>query len=293
MARTLTILLPLFAAAFFFTSCTKEDDKNCGRYFGRIKVVDADLNDITTTGAVRSIALYLFDGNGFVREIEANGLEPIFLGNNIREPFTFVAWGNKKADSLQIPQLSPGASLKEPWMRARTKTNGTLLPLSDLFYGRQMFQGSNPQKQKDICIVLKRCVAGISVRTVHLAGQFGQSAESHSIKLRGAASAINFLGDYESSTVAYEPYLKIDAQNDLYAPPFRIFPTNEEQAIEIDIFRGNNKLITLKKDNTGNLLRPITGKHTEIIIVFNTNLEVAVTANVLNWEEQTNQDTEM
>lgn len=293
MARTLTILLPLLAAALFFTSCIKEDEKDCSRYISRIKVVDADLNDITNTGVVRSIALYLFDSNGFVREIETNELAPVFLGDNITEPFTLVAWGNKNADSLQIPQLLPGASLKESWMQARTQTNELLQPLNDLFYGRQMFPKAAARNEKDIYIVLKRCIAGLSVRTIHLAEQFGQSAEPHSIKVRGAANAINFLGDYASSTTAYEPLLITDAQNDLYAPLFRIFPADTEQAIEIDIFRGTGKLVTLKTDNKGNLLRPITGKHTEIVIDFNKSLEVAVSVSVLNWEQQTNQETEM
>lgn len=293
MARSLTILLPLLAAAFFLTSCKDDDEKGCGQYISRIKVMDADLNDITTTGAVRSIALYLFDSNGFVREIETNELDPVFLGDNITEPFTLIAWGNRNADSLQIPQLLSGTSLKESWMQARTKTNGLLQPLNDLFYGLQIYPGADAQNKNDICIVLKRCVAGLSVRTIHLAEQFGQPAEPYSIKVRGAANAINFCGDYASNVIAYEPLLTMDAQNDLHAPLFRFFPAGVEQAIEIDLFGGKDKLITINTDNKGHLLRPIIGKHTEIVIDFSKSMEVAVTVNVLNWEQQTNQETEM
>ena len=74
-------------------------------------------------------------------------------------------------------------------------------------------------------------------------------------------------------------------------PPFRIFPTGEGKGIEIDIYRGQDKVCTVERDNEGKPLYVMAGKQTDIEIDFK-NTQIKATVKVLSWGE-VNQNTEI
>ena len=82
-----------------------------------------------------------------------------------------------------------------------------------------------------------------------------------------------------------------DEQGNVHVPPFRIFPTGEGKGIEIDIYRGQDKVCTVERDNEGKPLYVMAGKQTDIEIDFK-NTQIKATVKVLPWGE-VNQNTEI
>lgn len=80
-------------------------------------------------------------------------------------------------------------------------------------------------------------------------------------------------------------------QGDAYAPPFRIFPTREGEYIEVEIYRGQEKLCTVTQDSELQPLRAAAGKQTDIEIDFR-KTEIRAFVKVLPWGE-VEQETEM
>lgn len=77
----------------------------------------------------------------------------------------------------------------------------------------------------------------------------------------------------------------------LYTPPFRIFPTEEGEYIEVEIYRGQEKLCTVTHDEQQQPLCAAAGKQTDIEIDFR-YAEVRTFVKVLPWGE-VEQETEM
>ena len=77
----------------------------------------------------------------------------------------------------------------------------------------------------------------------------------------------------------------------LMFPLSGIFPTEEGKGIEIDIYRGQDKVCTVERDNEGKPLYVMAGKQTDIEIDFK-NTQIKATVKVLPWGE-VNQNTEI
>ena len=102
-------------------------------------------------------------------------------------------------------------------------------------------------------------------------------------------SNIDRLAELFPNCVTEKP--KTDEQGNVHVPPFRIFPTEEGKGIEIDIYRGQDKVCTVERDNEGKSLYVMAGKQTDIEIDFK-NTQIKATVKVLPWGE-VNQNTEI
>ena len=76
------------------------------------------------------------------------------------------------------------------------------------------------------------------------------------------------MGKVTGESAGYRPPTVTDGQGDAYAPPFRIFPTREGEYIEVEIYRGQEKLCTVTQDSELQPLRAAAGKQTDIEIDF-------------------------
>ena len=138
---------------------------------------------------------------------------------------------------------------------------------------------------------MKRMAAGLSIRTRYLAERYPYQGETYTFIVRGTGSEVDFMGKVTGENARYKPPTFTDEQGDAYAPPFRIFPTQEEECIEVEIYRGQEKLCTITQDNELHLLRAEAGKQTDIEIDFR-KTEIRVFVKVLPWGE-VEQETEM
>lgn len=276
-----------------FYGCIREDTDGCAQYAVSVKIVDAENHDITSTGAVVSVNLYLFDQNGFLRMVPKGTSTDYLIGEASDKDLTLVAWGNLETDSLEVPELFVGTSLEDARIALLKRSNGNNLPSSDLFYNRLDLNADTRTSVNgsSSVIVLQRLVAGISIRTNALEKYFGASAKTWHIIVHGAGDSLNFLGCTTGKQSGYEPETVLNASGDLYVPPFRIFPTEQDGNLTIDLYRGQNKVFSTSMDEDGNTLRAPTGKILNLNIDFSSaHSKIIVT--VSDWEDIT-QNTDM
>ena len=88
-----------------------------------------------------------------------------------------------------------------------------------------------------------------------------------------------------------KPASYTDKQGDVYTLPFRIFPTAQEEYIEIDIYREHEIIYTITQDNNFKKLHAPAGKQTDINIDFHYTPPL-ITMDVLPWAN-IHQDTEL
>lgn len=279
------------------TGCVREDVDGCLQYSLSVKVVDADGNDITSSGTVTSVELYLFNADGFVRLIPKGTSTDYVFAEEEGSALTLVAWGNLKADSLNIPQLAVGTSLEDAQIQLLQRLNGNDLPSTDLFYSRLELSDSTTTtrgiSQTTATLVLQRLSASMSIRTYSFTNHFGETQDGDTCRVvvRGAGNSINFLGKLTGGDAGYEPDIRENSTGDLYAPSFRIFPTEEGGSLAIDIYQGSTLLFTTSTDDEGDALQASSGNHLSVSIDF-ANAKAKITVSVTNWED-IDQNTEM
>lgn len=265
-------ILRLFAFAVLITaaySCIREDMDDCLQYSLKVKAVDIEGNDITTSGTLTSVDIYLFDENGFVRMVPQGSSTDFLLGADKQKPLTLVAWGNLKSDTLKMPELAVGTPLKDARIELIQKEDGYHLPATDIFYSRQEVTGTATRGmlEETLVLTLERRVAGMTIRTKNLENKFGAGTPCHFV-VYGVGNALNFMGEPTGGTVGYHPQVNHDDVNDIQAPAFRILPTPQENALSLRLCRGDKVLYTITTDSEGNPLMANPGEHLNIMIDF-------------------------
>lgn len=290
-------LLAVCSVLLLFAACSvREQVGDCLQYALTVKAVDAEGNDLTGSNAVTSVDIYLFDESGFVRRVPAGTSSDFMFGYDKTSTVTLVAWGNLKADSLELSDIVVGTPIQQARLSLRYMDNGNNLPITDLFYSRQVMEtGGNAATrgmvEENITLVLERRAAGMSVRTRYFAERFGNTGEPCRFVVRGTGSALNFLGQTIGEDAGYEPAAVTDGHGDTFAAPFRIFPTDSRQRIEIDILRGKEKLFTIVEDMKGQPLTALPGQQLDVDIDFR-YARIKVTVTIVPWGE-VKQDVEM
>lgn len=282
------ILLFLVPAA-----CVREETDTCVQYELNVRAVDVEGNDLTQSGALQKADVYLFNEKGFVRMVPAGISSDFLFGNDKSEKLTLVAWGNIKADTLTTAEITPGTSIEEARLKLKQHAQGSHLPITDIFYCRKELNPATTRgmQEKNITLVMERMAAGLSIRTRYLAERYPHNGTPYTFIVRGTGTEVDFTGKVIGESAGYQPLSYTDKQGDIYAPPFHIFPTEETQRIEIDIYRREEKLYTITEDNEFKPLYAPAGKQTNVDIDFRYAV-VKVTITVVPWGT-ISQDTEM
>ena len=266
--KTILRLLVLASIVFSVYSCIREDVDNCLQYSLKVKAVDIEGNDITATGSVTSVDIYMFDENGFVRMIP-QGSADYLVGTDKQKQVTLVAWGNLKSDSLKIPDLKVGTSLSDARVELIQQEDGYHLPTTDIFYSRQEVNGASTRGilEETLTLTLERRVAAMTIRTKNLEQKFGAGEPCYFV-VYGVGNALNFMGEPTGGTVGYQPKVSYTANKDGYTSAFRILPTPTENALSIRVCRGSTILYTVSEDYLGNPLVAVPGEQLNIVIDF-------------------------
>lgn len=277
-------------------SCVKENREDCLQYTLHMKAADAEGNELTTGGVLEKADLYLFGEEGFIRMVQEKAFLEYYFGEERNRKLTLVAWGNVKEDTLITTEIAPGTSIEDARLLLKRHATGNHLPVTDLFYCRKELNAPATRSMtqaEDVVLVMERLSACVSIRTYDLAGRYPSgSGEPCRFIVHGTGAEMNFNARITGEEAGYEPPAHTDTQGDAYTPPFRTFPTGEGERIQVDVYRGENRLCTVTNDKYGRPLRTPAGKRTEIEIDFRP-ATVEVTIVVRPWEEQVEQNTEM
>ncbi len=289
-----SILTALYAGlAFLYASCVREDTSACMQYEVNVRVVDAEGNDLTESEVLEKSEVYLFGENGFVRMIPAGVSSDYLFGHYKDDRLTLVAWGNVKEDTLITAEIKPGTPIEEARLKLKQYARGNHLPVTDLFYCRKELSNTATRgiREESITLVMERLAAGLSIRARYLTERYADKGEGYTFIVKGTGSEMNFMGKVSGEDSGYKPLTLTDGQGDAYTPPFRIFPTEEGEYIEVEIYRGQEKLCTVTHDEQQQPLCAAAGKQTDIEIDFR-YAEVRTFVTVLPWGE-VEQETEM
>lgn len=306
--KTILRLLVLASIVFSVYSCIREDVDDCLQYSLKVKAVDTEGNDITATGSVASVDIYMFDADGFVRMIP-QGSADYLVGADKQKQLTLVAWGNLKSDSVRLPELKVGTSLSDARVELIRQEDEYHLPTTDIFYSRRDVNtiATRGILEETLTLTLERRVTAMTIRTKNLERKFG-AGDSCYFVVNGVGNALNFMGEPTGGTVGYQPNVSHTSTNDGYTSAFRILPTPQEDALTIRICRGSTVLYTIEEDYLGNPLVALPGEQLDIVIDFMASGggddpsdpdepdkpegTIKVTVNVVDWGT-VDQDTKM
>lgn len=282
----------LLCAFLFLQACVRERAGECMLYNLTVSAVDPQGNDVTASGAISTVDIYLFDENGFVRTIPRGSSTNFSFAASRDSKYTLIAWGNLKGDSLKLPQLTVGTSLENARIELLQSTLGRNLPVTDLFYSRRELSATSTKSiQNDtVRLVMERLVAGLSVDVLHAAEHFGVTNDKMQIVVRSIGSSLNFLAEPSEDEAGYAPSMsRVGDKDEWLAPLFRVFPTNADKQISIDLYRDDTLLFTITTDDDGNPLRTLPGKETYITVDFR-YARLRVSVNVVPWGSGSNQN---
>ncbi|WP_300699612.1 FimB/Mfa2 family fimbrial subunit [Bacteroides sp.] len=274
-------------------SCVREDMEECMQYALNVRAVDNEGNDLTDSGVLQKADVYLFNENGFVKMVPSGISSDFLFGHDKRQKFTLVAWGNIKKDTMIVTDIKVGTSIEEARLQLRKHAEGSYIPITDIFYCRREMSNTTTRgmQEENITLVMERLAAGISIRTRYLAERYPYTGEPYTFIVRGTGTEVDFMGKIVRENAGYRPESTTDNQGDVYAPPFRIFPTEEGGHIEIDIYRNQERIYTIVEDNDFKPLYVTAGVQTNIDIDFR-YAQVKTFVTIVPWGT-INQDTEM
>lgn len=257
---TILYLLLLLAPAVL-PGCIKEDggaDCPTAAHYLMVRSYDADNKEITGTGAIRDVVLYVFDNNG-------NYLEKITGAENLPIPLNYpegasihiVGWGNSGGGNQVMPDLAAGTPLANALVKLNnTKAENPETNASspdDLFWGNADVSlvappGETGEIRHDLSV--KRKAASMNISIKGLQGWANTTDTDFTLVVHGSRNTIDFGGNNTGDPAAYTPTLLPDNNGVFTTGIFNTFPSGDI-VVSIDIYKGNEKIYTVAADKDG------------------------------------------
>lgn len=266
-----SVLGVFFLLSLFCTSCIKEDLSDCRNYDLTMKVVDAEGEDISSSGAIHDLKAYLFGNDKFIKELPIDSGKITFTYSK-SVPVTVVAWGNLQNDTLDLPQLTSGMGITEALVQLK-KSNTQTLSAPDLFY--QSYSSVSTKSDVDEEVVelsLKRRTAQMHISFGGIITAFGGTEDEYSYIIKGAGYGLNFKGEaLLSDEHPYKPTTSWNTLNRLETPIFSIIPDdNNDDYVQVNLYKGEKLVYSIQSDTYGNKLKAVPGKMLNVIVDFAT-----------------------
>lgn len=290
------------AIAFIVSSgCIREDLSDCAFLTLKFKVHVFDESRNAPAEVIDGTQVYVFDSNGYVRTVKIEDVSDCYaVGLAKSDGVSMAAWGNLRADSIEIPVMYKGMSQIQALLKLKKSGEYCVEP-PDLFFasyrsdypstGAAMETPSFSVVGDTVILNLKRIVSSVTITAKHISDSFGPDTAGCFFVVRGTKDAINFNGETFGSVAAYKPPAYFDAERNLKTPAFKILPQEENEYLTVELHRRNEKLFSVYTDSDGELLRAYAGKQLNIVMDFGRN-NVGISVVITPWGE-TWQDTVM
>ena len=217
-ARIFLFTILYVSLTFLYTSCVREDTGNCIQYVLDMQAVDSEGNDLTATDALQKAEVYLFDEKGFIRKIPADISSDLIFGDDKNKRLTLVVWGNIKEDTLIAPDIPIGTTIEEARFRLREDTEGSHLPITDIFYCKKEVNNATTRSRQVeyLTLVMERMSASLNIRTNYLTKHCPYNGKPYTLIVRGTGTEVNFTGKITGKSAGYKPVSYTDKQGDVY-----------------------------------------------------------------------------
>lgn len=269
--------------------CFKEDLSDCPRPFQvTIKALDADRNDITESGEVEQVVLFVFDEN------QKNFKTFTITGNEVKQrkpvdihmdfpghkSLKFVAWANldEKVDYSQITTVKQLTDLYVK-LKSQSVTLATAIVAQspgDLFFGSldvQVEFGGTEMGTSHV-VEISRKTASVIITARNLPS--GEDPSAYSFVLRESPDTYNQNGELAGDMVSYKPAISGSVPGQLVAPIFLTFPTTENKPYVLEVYKNGKLVHSFTKGSDGTEFVPVVGRLLNIIIDFRIDLFVKV-----------------
>lgn len=279
-----TVLLTLL-----LSGCLKEDLSDCPRPFQvTVKAVCADGNDITESGDVEQVNLFVFDEGEKIFEVFTLSASdviqrktiPIAMAYPGRSALKFVAWGNLD-ERIDYSQIGSVQELKDLYVRLRSagsRQEGYHMVETpyDLFHGTidvtSEFGGIEPGKSQ--VIEVKRMTEGMTITAIGLKQWNGNKEGTYSYRLRESFNSCDGLGFFGGDKVYCEPRANFNDKDHFIAPLFYMFPPADGISYVLEILCDGELVFTVDRDSDGKPLNTDLGRTLNIIIDFSAELNI-------------------
>jgi hypothetical protein len=277
LAATLLLLTGLLS------SCLKEDFSDCPRPFRLfIKAVDADEKDITDSGDVQQVILFVFNENGEIVDavlldaaaVKSRKPVDIKLDYPGHQSLTFVAWGN--TGGVDFPDKASVKQLSDLYAKLKAQS-GAVQSASDLFYGNLSVpvEYGSIEPAGDQTVTIRRKTAQVFISAIHLKQWYGNKEGNYSFRLKESLNTYDQNGNLTGTAVNYIPVTQLQ-DGTLTAPVFNTYPTGSGQSYTLEILFNGEVIYTANKGSDGKAFVPEVGRLLNIIIDFRGGVSVMV-----------------
>lgn len=267
--------------------CIREDLSDCSRPFQiTIKALDADLNDITETGEVKQVALFVFDESGQVVEIfelsaeQVKDRQPIDIrllspGHKV---LSFVAWANLD-EKIDFSSPLTVKQKQDLFVRMKSQQDMAESP-GDLFYGKLdvPVEYGGVEQGKSYTLPIMRKIASVIIIARNV--QRGDEAIL-SFVLRESPDTYNADGELSGRLLSYKPTFTFEPAGYMICPIFNTFPAAGGKPYVVDMYRNGQLVQTFTRGADGKEFTPVLGRLLNIII--DVKSEQAVKVVVTPW----------
>lgn len=271
------------------TGCLKDDLSNCPRPFQvTIKALDADKNDITESGDVQQVLLFVFDENEKVFETFTLSSEDVkqhkAIDIKLRFPpsksFKFIAWANLD-DNVDYSDISTVEELSHLYVKlkkqsSRSAYNNIAQSPGDLFYGNLQVPTpiGDSQAGQVHTIEINRMTVGVTISAISLKQWNGGKKGTYSYIVRESYDVCDCYGKMIGEKVSYAPLCSLNESGNLLAPIFYAFPPEAGKGFLVDILYNGEVIYTADRDTKGIMFNIEKGRTLNIIIDFRANLQI-------------------
>ena len=277
----------MLTLTLFSACCIKEDLSVCPRPFQlSVKAVDADENDITASGAVKGVVMFVFDEKGTVMEAFELSAEQVKQKNPVQISVPYpgpktlgcTAWGNLDA-SVDFASIKSVKQKQDLYVKLKS-ADGIAESPSELFSGSLDIPvefGGIEQGQSHTVIIRHK------VASVRIVARKLSPAVVPSVKfvLRESPDTYDADGTLTGGMVSYKPSFSFDAEGQWVTPIFNTFPDAGGKSYALDLYWDGKLKKTFTHGTDGTPLVPQLGRLLNIII--DVDAQVAVKVVVTPW----------
>lgn len=279
----------LFVLTLILSSacCIKEDLSVCPRPFQlSVKAVDADDKDITASGAVREVVMFVFDEKGMVMEAFKLSAEQIKQKTPVlvevpypgSKTLTCTAWGNLDG-SVDFPTIKSVKKKQDLYVKLKS-TDGIANPPSELFSGSLEIpvEFGGLEQGKPQTVVIRHKVASVRIVARKLSPEVVPSV---SFVLKESPDTYDPNGQLTGEMVSYKPPFSFDAAGQWVTPIFNTFPDTNGKTYVLELYWDGKLKKTFTHGTDGTPMVPQLGRLLNIII--DVEADVAVKVVVTPW----------
>lgn len=270
-----------------FSSCINEDLSKCPHPFDlHIKAIDAEGQDITTSGEVRRAIVFLLDEKGKVYDAQELDAAAIKSRKSIRvnvphdgpRHLEAVVWGNVD-ETLDHTATLTLKQKQDLYVRLRQQGGYWQTP-PDLFRGTLGLPieigGIENSGMREV--VITRQTAQVIITVL---GLRPEEANEWKWVLRPTATGIDAEGKRVGDAGAHLPAFSFNPQGQYVTPLFNTLPREDGQPYVVELYHKDKLFQTFTTDRNGKSFQPQVGHLLNIIIGLDS--QVFVLCEVTPW----------